>query len=200
MRGLAIRVLVFSLLLAKGATTPAQVVVDRIATRIENDIILLSDIRALSRYQQFLDGKSETDGQILERLIDQWIVRTEANVSRFPQPSATEIERSVERVRKSFTSMEEYEARKKQSGLSDEDVREMAAAQLYLSNYLDSRFRPGVQIDPKTIEDFYQKSVVPRAKSRGQEPPPLDTARDFIQEAQTRRCSSVLVQALPRRS
>ena len=187
MRGLAIRVLVFSLLLAKGATTPAQVVVDRIATRIENDIILLSDIRALSRYQQFLDGKPETDGQILERLIDQWIVRTEANVSRFPQPSATEIERSVERVRKSFTSTEEYEARKKQSGLSDEDVREMAAAQLYLSNYLDSRFRPGVQIDPKTIEDFYQKSVVPRAKSRGQEPPPLDTARDFIQEALVQR-------------
>jgi parvulin-like peptidyl-prolyl isomerase len=185
---LAIRVLVFSLLLAKGATTPAaQEVVDRVAARIENDIILLSDVRALSRYQQFLDGKSETDGQILERLIDQWIVRTEANVSRFPQPSATEIERSVERVRKSFTSMEEYEARKKQSGLSDEEVREMAAAQLYLSNYLDSRFRPGVQIDPKTIEDFYQKSVVPRAKSRGQEPPPLDTARDFIQEALVQR-------------
>jgi parvulin-like peptidyl-prolyl isomerase len=187
-RGLAIRVLVFSLLLANGATTPAaQEVVDRVAARIENDIILLSDVRALSRYQQFLDGKSETDGQILERLIDQWIVRTEANVSRFPQPSATEIERSVERVRKSFTSMEEYEARKKQSGLSDEEVREMAAAQLYLSNYLDSRFRPGVQIDPKTIEDFYQKSVVPRAKSRGQEPPPLDTARDFIQEALVQR-------------
>jgi hypothetical protein len=141
----------------------------------------------LSRYQQFLDGKSETDAQILERLIDQWIVRTEANVSRFPQPSDAEIERSVGRVRKSFTSTEEYEARKKQSGLSDAEVREMATAQLYLSNYLDSRFRAGVQIDPKTIEDFYQKSVVPRAKARGQEPPPLEAARDLIQEALVQR-------------
>jgi hypothetical protein len=44
-----------------------------------------------------------------------------------------------------------------------------------------------VQIDPKTIDDFYQKSVVPRAKARGQEPPPLDTARDFIQEALVQR-------------
>jgi hypothetical protein len=165
----------------------AQETVDRIAARIENDIILLSDIRALSRYQQFLDGKSETDAQILDRLIDQWIVRTEANVSRFPQPTAPEIERSVERVRKSFTSTTEYEARKKQIGLSDSDVREMAAAQLYLSNYLDSRFRPGVQIDPKTVEDFYQKSLVPLAKGRGQEPPPLDVARDSIQEALVQR-------------
>jgi hypothetical protein len=182
------RVLALSLLLANGtATRAAQEVVDRIVARIENDIILLSDVRALSRYQQFLDGKSETDGQILERLIDQWIVRTEANVSRFPQPSAAEIERSVERLRNSFNSAEEYEARKKQSGLSDVEIREMAVTQLYLSNYLDSRFRPGVQIDPKTVEDFYQKSVVPRAKERGQEPPPLDTARDFIQEALVQR-------------
>jgi hypothetical protein len=187
-RRAAIRVLVLSLLLAAGArVAAAQETVDRIAARIENDIILLSDIRTLSRYQQFLDGKSETDAQILDRLIDQWIVRTEASVSRFPQPSAAEIERSAERVRKSFVSVEEYEARKKQSGLSDSEVKEMAAAQLYLSNYLDSRFRPGVQIDPKTVEDFYQKSVVPRAKARGQEPPPLDTARDFIQEALVQR-------------
>ncbi len=188
MRGLTIRVLLLSLLVANVAEMlAAQEIVDRIAARVENDIILLSDIRALNQYQQFLDGKSETDSQILERLIDQWIVRTEANVSRFPQPSDAEIERSVERVRKSFNSVEEYEARKKQSGLSDAQVREMAAAQLYLSNYLDSRFRPGVQIDPKTIDDFYQKSVVPRAKARGEEPPPLDAARELIQEALVQR-------------
>src|SRR5882672_535348 len=75
----------------------------------------------------------------------------------------------------------------KQIGLSDAEVREMAAAQLYLSNYLDSRFRPGVQIDPKTVDDFYQKSVVPLAKSRGEEPPPLDAARDLIREALVQR-------------
>lgn len=188
MRRAVIRGLVFWLFLAAAAEIAwAQEIVDRIAARVENDIILMSDIRALSRYQQFLDGKSETDAQVLDRLIDQWIVRTEANVSRFPQPSAVEIERGMERVRKSFASAEEYEARKKQNGLSDVGIREMAAAQLYLSNYLDSRFRPGVQIDPKTIEDFYQKSVVPMAKARGQEAPPLDTARDFIQEALVQR-------------
>ena len=188
MRGQAICVLLSSLLFAATAGLAApQETVDRIAARVENDIILLSDIRALSRYQEFLDGKSESDSQILDRLIDQWIVRTEANVARFPQPSNADIERSMERVRKSFTSAEGFEARKKQVGLTDAEIREMATSQLYLSNYLDSRFRPGVQIDPKTIDDFYQKSVVPTAKARGQEPPPLDAARDQIQEALVQR-------------
>ena len=187
MRGLSIRVLSFWMSLAIAGGMAAQEIADRIVARVENDIILLSDIRALSRYQQFLDGKSETDAQILERLIDQWIVRTEANVSRFPQPSDADIDRDVERIQKSFASKEEFESRRKQIGLSVAEIRDMVATQLYLNNYLDSRFRPGVQIDPKTIDDFYEKSVVPRAKARGQEPPPLDTARDFIQEALVQR-------------
>jgi hypothetical protein len=183
-RALTIRVLLLSLLMANAVGIPAaREIVDRLAARVENDVILLSEIRTLSRYQQFLNGKSETDAQILDRLIDQWIVRTEATVSLFPHPSDPEIERSAERLRKSFTSTEEYEARKKQSGLSDAEVRVIAASQLYLSNYLDSRFRPSVQVDPKAIEDFYQNTVIPLAKQRGQEPPSLEAARDAIQEA-----------------
>lgn len=161
----------------------AQEVVDRIVARVETDVILLSDVRALSRYQQFLDGKAETDAQILDRLVDQWIVRTEADVSHSPRPSEADIDRGLSRVRNSFGSEQEYEARRKQAGLSEQDVQSMVASQLYLSNYLDSRFRPAVQIDPKEIEDFYQTAVVPRAKARGQEPPTLDAARDAIQEA-----------------
>ena len=184
MRVAMIRVLVAAVFMAAAAgLLGAQETVDRIVARVENDIILLSDIRMLSRYQQFVDGKSETDGQVLDRLIDQWIVRTEADVAHFPRPSDGDIDRGVERLEKSFVSMEEYERRKEQTGLSDPEIRAMVASQLYLSNYLDSRFRPGVQIDPKAIEEFYQTGVVPRAKARGQEPPSLDAARDAIEEA-----------------
>lgn len=177
------RFLAATVLIAAGESLAAQEVVDRIVARVENDVILLSDIRALSRYQHLLDGKSETDAQILDRLIDQWIVRSEADVSRSPHPSEPDIDRGLARVRDSFASEQEYEARKKQAELSDQDIRAMVASQLYLSNYLDSRFRSSVQIDSKAIEDFYRSSVVPRAKARGQEPPSLEAARDVIQEA-----------------
>jgi parvulin-like peptidyl-prolyl isomerase len=165
----------------------AQEVIDRIAARVENDVILMSDVRELSRYQQLVDGKTESDEQLLDRLIDQWIVRTEAEASGFPQPSEEDVNRGMERLLRSFASPEEYESRKKQSGLSDAEVRQMVAAQLYLSNYLDSRFRPSVQIDAKAIEDFYQNDVIPRAQARGQTPPPLEAARDSIQEALVQR-------------
>jgi parvulin-like peptidyl-prolyl isomerase len=178
---------VIGLTLYASTQLSAQEVIDRIAARVENDIILLSDVRALARYQQLVDGKSESDAQILDRLIDQWIVRNEAETARFPRPSEDDVTRGVERVQKSFTSAEEFEARKKQIGLTDSDIRNMVSSQLYLSNYLDSRFRPSARIEPKEVEDFYDKAVIPRAQARGQEPPSLDAARDYIHETLVQR-------------
>jgi len=177
MRGATMRAL-FAMLVAI-----AQELLDRIVARVENDIILLSDIQALSRYQQLVEGKSETPVQILDRLIDQWIVQTEAEVAHFPHPSDADMDRGLSRLQKSFASTEEYEERKKEIGLDDSEIRRTIGTQVYLSSYLDSRFRPSVQIDPKAIEDFYQTAVLPVAKARGQEPPSLEAARDSIQEA-----------------
>ena len=174
---------VLFLLLATGSPFRGQTVVDRIVARVENDVILLSDVQELGEYQQVVDGKSENESVILDRLIDQWIFRSEAQLSRFPEPSEAEIDRELSRLVKSFSSPAEFEARKEKSGLNDAEVRKIAAAELYLSNYLDSRFRPSAQIDEKAIQDFYQNAVIPRAKARGQEPPTLDASRDIIQEA-----------------
>jgi hypothetical protein len=164
-----------------------QELIDRIVARVESDIVLLSEVRALSRYQQLVDGKAESDAQILDRLIDQWIVRNEADTAHFPHPSEPDVDHGVEHVQAFFASKQEYEAREKQSGLSDAEIRNIVAAQLYLSNYLESRFRPSVQVDPKEVENFYQEAVVARAKARNQTPPALDASREYIQEALVQR-------------
>jgi hypothetical protein len=180
-------VLAFVVWYLGSAVAHAQEVVDRIVAKVDTDIILLSDVQALQRYQMFVDGKPETEAQILSRLIDQWIVRSEAKAALFSQPSDAEVERSLDRLKRSFSTPEEFEERKKLSGLTDEDIKRMLRAQLYLSNYLDSRFRASIQIDDKDIENFYQSRIVPRAESRGQTPPTLDAARGFIQEALVQR-------------
>jgi hypothetical protein len=175
-------------LLALAATCArSQELLDQIAARVESDIILLSEVRTLSRYQMLVDGRAESDAAILDRLIDQWIVRNEADTARFPHPTDAEIARGVEHLEASFASPQEYQSRKRQSGLSDKEVQHVVGKQLYLSNYLDSRFRPAVQVDAKQVEDFYQQAVVPRAKARNQAPPPLDASRDYIQEALVQR-------------
>jgi len=188
-----IRKLLFQLgilLLACNAVLAQQIVdrvVDRIVARVENDVILLSDVRLLARYQLLVDGKSESDAQILDRLVDQWIVRNEAAVARTPRPSEPDIQRGIQRLLQSFASNDDYQARRKLAGLSEAEVAQLTAEQIYLNNYLDSRFRPSAQVDEAAIQDFYQTAVVPRAKARNQNPPTLDSAHDYIQEALIQR-------------
>jgi parvulin-like peptidyl-prolyl isomerase len=184
----AIAFLLLSMMLAGVAgSLRAQEVIDRIAARVEGDVILFSEIQELARYQLLMDGKSESDEQILNRLIDQWIVRNEANLARFQVPPDDQIDRSLASLKRSFSSPEEFEARKKQSGFSDEELRHMLRSQLFLSNYLDARFRPAIQVSDQAIEDFYKRRVVPRAESRGQTAPTMDAAREYIQEALVQR-------------
>src|ERR1700738_3871092 len=143
-------------LLALGPTCArSQEVLDQIAARVESDIILLSEVRTLSRYQMLVDGKAESDAAILDRLIDQWIVRNEADTARFPHPTDAAIAHGVEHLQASFSSPEEYQARKRQSGLNDKEIQRMVTEQLYLSDYLDSRFRTASQVDAKQGEAFY---------------------------------------------
>jgi hypothetical protein len=181
------RVLAGALLALAAMCVRSQELLDQIAARVEGDVILLSEVRILNRYQMLVDGKAESDAAILDRLIDQWIVRNEADTARFPRPTNLEVAHGVEHLEASFASPEEYQARKKQSGLSDKEIQRMVAEQLYLSNYLDSRFRPAVQVDPRQVEEFYRQAVVPRAKAHNQAPPPLDASREYIQEALVQR-------------
>ena len=179
-------IFVLSAALAAAPGMRAQQIIDRVVARVEGDVILLSEVRALSRYQQLVGGKSETDAAILDRLIDQWVVRNEAETAHFPHPTDAQITRGVERVEASFASPQEYEQKKKECGLSDADVRNMVASQLYLSDYLDSRFRSSAQVDPKEVDAFYL-TVVERAKAHNQTPPSLEASREYIQQALVQR-------------
>ena len=98
-------------------------VIDRMVARVDDDVILQSDVQELSRYQTLVDGKAESDTKILDRLIDQWIVRHEADIAQFPHPPDQEITNGVDRLKKGFASHEEYEAQRKRAGLSEAEVQ-----------------------------------------------------------------------------
>src|SRR5258707_13517678 len=97
-----------ALLLLAAIGARSQEVVDQIAARGESDIILLSEVRTLSRYQILVDGKAENDATILDRLIDQCIVRNEANTARIPHPSDVEIAHSLDHMHAPLEPPDKY--------------------------------------------------------------------------------------------
>jgi parvulin-like peptidyl-prolyl isomerase len=184
-------IFIFVLLLAAaraprsfGGSAPPQSarVVDRIVARIEDDIILQSQVRELGAFQQLIDGHAESDDKLLNELIEQWMVETEATASHFPQPAQSEVDRELARLKEQFASPEKYASRLNELGLSSAQVRQLLSRQIYVERYLDYKFRPSVQIEPADINAYYQKELVPDLAKKNQPAPERAAVEEQIRE------------------
>jgi hypothetical protein len=163
------------------------VVVDGIAARIEDDIITESEVRELSGFQELVEGHAAPRNKALDELIDQWIIRTEANAALFPHPAEAEVDRELERLQQQFASPEALHARLHEHGLDEAAVRRLLRQELFLTRFLDYRFRPAAQVERKQIEDYYHQELAPQLAGRGQPLPPLEEVENQIREVLTQR-------------
>jgi hypothetical protein len=169
------------------SAAPGPQTVDRIAARIEDDIIMESDVRELAGFQELVDGHSKSRSELIRELAGEWIVRGEADGAKYPTPTNDDIENAYTRLAGQFASPEEFRKRMAAAGLSGTAVRRILGQQLYLSRFLDYRFRPSAQVDQKQIETYYQEEFAPQLKGRGQPVPPLDAVADTIREVLVQR-------------
>jgi parvulin-like peptidyl-prolyl isomerase len=189
-------IFIFVLVLAAGrgpqaldGTAPPQSarVVDRIVAHIEDDIILQSQVRELGAFQLFIEGHAESDDKLLEELIEQWVVETEATASHFPQPAQSEVDRELARLQGQFANPEKYASRLSELGLSADQVRQMLSRQIYVERYVDYKFRPSVQIEPADIDSYYKKELLPELARNNQPAPDPAAVEQQIREVLIQR-------------
>jgi hypothetical protein len=161
--------------------------IDGIAARIEDGILTDSEVQELGAFQKLVEGQAKSRNELIRELSDQWIVRGEADASKYPQPSAQDIDRAYQQLVAQFSSPQEFERRRAAVGLSEAAVRRMLAEQLYLSRFLDYRFRPAAQVDEKQIQAYYDDEFAPQLKVRGEKVPPVDDVEDTIREVLIQR-------------
>ena len=169
------------------AATPGGQPIDGVAARIEDDILTDSEVRELGAFQQLVDGKSKSRDELIRELADQWIVRGEADTSKYPQPTKEDVDRAYKQLLAQFPSPDEFEKQREAAGLSEAAVRRMLEEQIYLARFLDYRFRPAAQVDEKQIQAYYNDEFAPQLKARGEKVPPVDDVEDTIREVLVQR-------------
>jgi hypothetical protein len=162
-------------------------VVDHIVARIEDDIILQSQVRELGSFQQLVEGHAEGDDKLLDELIEQWIVEAEATGSHFPQPAQSEVDREIARLAGQFADSQKYGARLNELGLSAADVRAMLSRQIYVERYLDYKFRSAVQVEPADVDAYYKNELLPELAKQNQPAPARTAVEEQIREVLVQR-------------
>jgi hypothetical protein len=169
------------------ALIPGGVAIDGIAVRIEDDIILESEVAELAAVQELLDGKSRSRAELVSELVDQWVVRHEAETGNFPGPPDAEVQAAFDRLAEKFPTPAALEAKLKSLGLDDSMVKRELRTQLYLTKFIEYRFRPGIEITDKAVSDYYQTELTADLTKRKQPIPPLASVAGKIRELLTER-------------
>lgn len=177
-----------TLLLVCAAAGGQERVVDRIAVSVGNQVVTLSDIRRQIRMTALLNQEAPDLSvkhmrEVAAMLVDQALVRREAELSRHPAPAFEQIEAQVEEFAADLgMNRQQLFAAAELAGFSENDLREHAAWRLTLVQFIDYRFRPGIQVSEGDISRYYEQVFVPEFRRRTPDlnPPPVDDVRDRI--------------------
>ena len=179
-------------------------VLDRIVATVNNHIILQSEWQDAVRYEAFVAGRALDQMQAADRkaaldhLIDQQLLREQMRSSGFPHARSEEVEKSLQEIRKRYTAADSeasWEAALKRYGLTERELKKRVALQVDLLGLVDSRLRPNVVIDSKSIESYYNQELLPQLRQSGAQQVPLAQVTPKIRELLTQQKMNELLVA-----
>ncbi|HEV2420211.1 MAG TPA: hypothetical protein VGS59_00755 [Candidatus Acidoferrales bacterium] len=159
--------------------------IDGIAARIGNDVLTDSEVRQLEGYQKLVEGQAQDRAKVIDELVNQWVVETDALASKFPHPTASDVSLEFQTLLKQFPSREQFQARLAQIGLTQDQVRQVIEQQLYYVRFLDYKFHAATQVTAAQIQSYYQQDFIPQLQKRGVTVPPIGQVEAQIQQLLT---------------
>jgi hypothetical protein len=183
-------------LLLSSVLVRAGDVIDRIVATVNGHAILQSDWEDAIRYDAFIEGRSLDNltaldrKATLDRLIDQELLREQLHATASPEMQRQEVQQKVQEIRKFYPgsdNQQEWQATLGRHGLTEQELESRLAQQLELMRLVDARLRPGVQIDPRSIEIYYQETLVPELRKAGGKQPSLAEVAPKVREVLTQQ-------------
>jgi hypothetical protein len=176
--------LALSILLVGAATAE---IIDRIAVTVDSQPIVQSQIIAELRLAAFLNGEkpgitAEARRQAAGRLVEQTLIRREMQLTQYPGPVPTEVDRLLEQVQKPFGSPAALDEALKNYGVSREELKRALERQAAVLRFIDLRFRPEVQVTEPEIRLYYDTVFAPEYQKKKLAPPAYDEARSQCEE------------------
>jgi hypothetical protein len=168
-----------ALLLSFAGSCLAQQVIDRIIATVNGNPVLQSDLEDAVTYESFIEGRAvetltEQDRRAtLDRLIDQELLREQLASAAPPALKPDELNDRLEQVRKLYPGADTEEGWHEtlaRYGLTEKELEQRLTQQMELASFVDSRLRPGIQIDSASIEIYYRENLLPQLKNSGERP------------------------------
>jgi peptidyl-prolyl cis-trans isomerase SurA len=181
------------------AITPALragEVIDRIVAIVNGNVILQSQLEddlcfeALSEARPLKPLTDEDRRSALAHLVDQELLREQMQGSEMHQPSAEQVQKRIQEIRKAHPGAESdsaWQATLAGYGLDEKQLELRVIRQLALLREADVRLRPSVQIENDRIAAYYHDVFLPQLHRAGAQDVPLTEVSSQIREILTQQ-------------
>jgi peptidyl-prolyl cis-trans isomerase SurA len=183
------------LLLATNAAQ-AGTVIDRIVATVNGHIILQSDWDDALSYEALSGGKSAEQlfaadrNAVLNRLIDQELLREQIRTTDAYAPKDETVSAKFQDIRKQYPGADTDDGwRQILAGydLSEDEVKSHISMELVILHLVEDRLGSSVQVDDKSIQDYYNQSFLPKLRETGANEVPLAQVAPQIRELVTQQ-------------
>ncbi len=176
----------YTLALLLSASLHAEIV-DRIAATVGFEVVTETQVAGAVRVTAFLDGvepdfSAENRRKVLDRLIDQALVRREVEFTRFAPPAVADVDPLAKQVLDRFRDRSAYVRALGAYGITEAEVREALTWQLTMLRFIEYRFQPSVQVTNAEIRQEYRRQAAAWREQHGTEPPTLQQIRTEVEK------------------
>ena len=179
-------------------------VIDRIVATVNGHVVLLSDWEDSLQFEAFSSGRplarftAEERKAVLDRLIDQELLREQLRAADVQHASAEEVAQRVAEIRKQYPEAETdagWQSVLDRYRLTEDGLKSRVATELDLMRLVDARLRPAVNVDSKSIESYYNQELLPQLRQSGAQTVPLAEVTSKIKELLTQKKITQLLTA-----
>ncbi len=177
--------------LCLGSAAAAGEIIDRIVATVDHHAILASEWDEEIRIECLLNGRppaavsAEEKRKALDRLVDQALIREQMDAVSFPRATPEQVAAQLKTIRAqnpAWSTDAGWNQALTAYSLAPDDIAAYAAAQYDILHFVDQRFRPGIHIDRRTIQQYYSEQFLPELRRGGAAEVPLKEVSPKIEE------------------
>jgi hypothetical protein len=161
-------------------------IVDRIAANIGLDAITDSEVREHIRLTALIEGvepdySAENLRTVLDRLIDQTLLRNEIEFVRYQGAEPETVTPLLDQVKQRYGSETAFAQALKKYRTSEERLAAHLRWQLTMLQFIEFRFQPAVEVTNALMRQEYRQQAQRWKEEHGTEAPPLDDIKEEIE-------------------
>jgi hypothetical protein len=158
--------------------------VDRILAIVDEDPILASEVDQAIGLGLVERRAGESDEllrrRVLDNLIEQRLRFHEVDRFGLSQVPVELIETHFQEIRARFPTPEAFAGRLVELGLDAESLRQLVARQLMVLTFVEERLGTRVFVALDEIRAYYEQTLAPELRRRGEPVPPIEEVRERI--------------------